>query len=139
MDKKSINNLEALPHLKILVAEDNPINKFLIIKILKEWEIKADIVENGQDALDKLRENEYDIILMDTFMPVMNGLEAIKHIRDGYAPGKEDIPIITFSAAVMDTDKISAIAAGANDVLSKPFKLDVLHDKLTMYTAKVID
>ena len=74
---------------------------------------------------------------MDTYMPVMNGLEAIRHIRDGYVPGKENIPIITFSAAVMDTDKKTAIAAGANDVVSKPFELETLHQKLKIYTSKL--
>ncbi|MEJ7557565.1 MAG: response regulator [Pedobacter sp.] len=131
---KTPEKFEPLPHLRVLVAEDNPVNKFLIIKILKDWEIKADVVENGQDAIDKLREQDYDIILMDTYMPVMSGLDAIKHIREGYAPGKENIPIITFSAAVMDNDNKTAIDAGANDVLGKPFKLDTLYKKLTLYT-----
>jgi CheY-like chemotaxis protein len=71
---------------------------------------------------------------MDTFMPVMNGLEAIKLIREGYAPGKENIPIITFSAAVLDTDKETAIAAGANDVISKPFEPATLYKKIQEYT-----
>lgn len=119
---------------KILVAEDNPINKFLIIKILQSWQIEMDVVENGKEAIEKLRENDYDLILMDTFMPVMNGLEAIKLIREGYASGKENIPIITFSAAVMDTDKETAIAAGANDVISKPFEPAILHKKIQEYT-----
>jgi len=132
--KSNKKNFEPLPHLKVLVAEDNPINKFLIIRILKDWEIDADVVENGKEAIDKLKLNDYDIILMDTFMPVMNGLDAIKHIRGGYAPGKESIPIITFSAAVMDNDKKTAIEAGANDVVGKPFDLETLHNKLTMYT-----
>jgi signal transduction histidine kinase len=120
-------------NLKVLVAEDNPINKFLIVKILKDWMIDADVVENGKDALDKLRENDYDIILMDTFMPVMNGLDAIKLIREGHVPGKENIPVITFSAAVMENDKKTAIEAGANDVISKPFELEVLHQMLSKY------
>ncbi|WP_285059091.1 response regulator [Pedobacter ginsengisoli] len=121
-------------NLRVLVAEDNPINKFLIVKILKDWMIDADVVENGKDALDKLRENDYDIILMDTFMPVMNGLEAIRLIREGYVQGKENVPVITFSAAVMENDKKTAIEAGANDVISKPFELEVLHEKLRQYT-----
>jgi CheY-like chemotaxis protein len=132
--KKSLDKFESLSHLRVLVAEDNPINKFLIIKILKEWDIDADVVENGKEAIDKLRDYDYDIILMDTYMPVMNGLDAIKCIRDGYAPGKERIPIITFSAAVMDNDNKTAFEAGANDVLSKPFELETLYQKLIMYT-----
>lgn len=124
-------------NLKVLVAEDNPINKFLIIKILTDWEIAPDVVENGKEAIEKLNQNNYDIILMDTFMPVMNGLDAIKLIRDGAAPGKENVPIITFSAAVMENDKKTAIDAGANDVMSKPFELEVLHRKLTKYATRV--
>lgn len=121
--------------LKILVAEDNPINKFLIVKILKDWEVVPDVVENGKEALDKLKEKDYDLILMDTFMPVMNGLDAIKLIREGHIKGKESTPIITFSAAVLETDKQTAIDAGADDVVSKPFELDTLHQKIAKYTA----
>jgi CheY-like chemotaxis protein len=126
--------LTPLNNLRVLVAEDNPINKFLIVKILKDWMIDADVVENGKDALEKLKENDYDIILMDTFMPVMNGLDAIKLIREGHVPGKENVPVITFSAAVMENDKKTAIEAGANDVISKPFELEVLYQKLSQYT-----
>lgn len=125
--------LGSLKGLKVLVAEDNQINKFLIIKILKGWEVCFDVVENGQEALDKLKDDEYHMILMDTFMPVMNGLDAIKLIRNGHVQGKEAIPIITFSAAVLETDKQTAIEAGADDVVSKPFELDVLHEKMLKY------
>jgi CheY-like chemotaxis protein len=63
-------------------------------------------------------------------MPVMDGLEAIKRIRADQVPGKCKIPIITFSAGVMDKDKETAMEAGANDVLGKPFKVNVLHQKI---------
>jgi len=132
--KPKAQTLSPLGHVRVLVAEDNPINKFLIIKILKDWQIDADVVENGKDAIDKLKENDYDIILMDTFMPVMNGLDAIKLVREGEVPGKERIPIITFSAAVMDNDKKTAMDAGATDVMSKPFELELLHQKISKYT-----
>lgn len=132
---KKMNDEQLLPfnNAKVLVAEDNPVNKFLIEKILKSWNVNFDMVENGKEAIEKLRENDYNLILMDTFMPIMNGLEAIKLIREGYAIGKEKIPIITFSAAVMETDKETAIAAGANDVISKPFEAAVLHKKIKEY------
>jgi signal transduction histidine kinase len=128
--------LAVFENVKILVAEDNPINKFLIVKVLKGWNIIADVVENGKEALDKLAENDYDLILMDTFMPVMNGLEATRLIREGFVEGKKDIPVITFSAAVMENDKKAAIDAGADDVLSKPFELAILHQKIIQYTEK---
>lgn len=123
-------DLKQLEGLKVLVAEDNAINQFLILKILKSWKIETDMVENGQEAIERLATGDYNIILMDTFMPVMNGLEAIKLIRQGIVPGKENTPIITFSAAVMDSDRQTAIAAGANDILSKPFDVKLLHSKI---------
>jgi len=132
--KMTKENFTPFNNVKILVAEDNPINKFLIVKILKDWMIDTDVVENGKDAINKLKENHYDLILMDTFMPVLNGLDAIRMIREGYAKGKENIPIITFSAAVMETDTKTAMDAGANDVISKPFELVTLHEKITKYT-----
>ncbi len=132
----ALEKLVPFENVKVLVAEDNPINKFLIVKILKGWKVETDVVENGQDALDRLKENDYDLILMDTYMPVMNGLDAIKHIRDGYVPGKEQVPVITFSAAVMPADKQSAIDAGANDVVSKPFELEDLHRKIASFIKK---
>jgi signal transduction histidine kinase len=124
------DDLKQLEGLKVLVAEDNAINQFLILRILKSWKIDADMVENGQEAIDHLTAKDYNIILMDTFMPVMNGLEAIKLIRGGIVPGKEHIPIITFSAAVMESDRETAIKAGANDILSKPFDVKLLHRKI---------
>lgn len=122
-----------LNHIKILVAEDNPVNRFLITKILQKWQVDVDVVENGKEALEKLKERDYHLILMDTYMPIMNGLEAIKLIREGHIAGKENIPIISFSAAVMETDIETAKAAGANDIISKPFEPAALHKKILEY------
>jgi signal transduction histidine kinase len=124
------DGLRSLQGLKILIAEDNAINQFLILRVLKSWQVDTTLVENGQDALDQLKDQDFDMILMDTFMPVLNGLDAIKLIRSGRVPGKENIPIITFSAAVMESDKQTALDAGANDIMSKPFDLELLHSKI---------
>ena len=134
--KKEVEDPENLPLLsgmKILVAEDNLINKFLILKILEKWEVDTKVVTNGLDVLEVLKDNDYHVILMDTYMPGMNGLEVTKKIRDGYIPGKKDIPIITFTAGVLDTDKETSVNAGANDILSKPFKVNVLHQKISVF------
>ncbi|WP_432712485.1 response regulator [Pedobacter sp.] len=127
---------EPFENVKILVAEDNIINQFLIKKILKDWNVEMDLVENGQEALNKLRENDYNMVLMDTFMPVMNGLDAIKLIRSGYVAGKAQIPVLTFSAAVMENDKKTAIDAGADDVISKPFEMEVLYKKIKLFVER---
>jgi len=129
--------LSTFPGIKILVAEDNAINQFLILRILKSWQIEAILVENGQEAIDKLEEQDFDMILMDTFMPVLNGLDAIRKIRAGAVPGKQFIPIITFSAAVMESDKQTALDAGANDIMSKPFDLELLHSKIAALCLRV--
>ncbi|WP_443937803.1 response regulator [Pedobacter sp. MW01-1-1] len=128
--------LTSLKGYKVLIAEDNQINKFLIVKILTRWDVETTVVENGQEALDILKENDFHLILMDTYMPVMNGLEAIKKIRLGHIPGKEQIPIITFSAGVLDKDKETALMAGANDVVGKPFKVNTLHQKIILHANK---
>ncbi len=123
-------------NVKILLAEDNLINTFLIVKILKGWNIEVDVVENGKDAISKLEERDYDLVLMDTYMPVMNGLDAIKLIRSGAVPNKQNIPIINFSAAVMDSDHQTALDAGANDILNKSFEPQLLHDKISQFVLK---
>jgi signal transduction histidine kinase len=126
-------NLPVLKGLKILVAEDNLINKFLILKILENWEVDVKAVTNGLDVFEMLKDNDFHVILMDTYMPGMNGLEVTKKIRSGFIPGKENVPIITFTAGVLDTDKEISVKAGANDILSKPFNINVLHQKIKAY------
>jgi signal transduction histidine kinase len=125
--------MEIFEDAKILLAEDNPINTYLVIRMLKEWNINVDVVENGQLALEKLKEENYNLILMDTYMPVLNGLDAIKLIRNGYVPGKETIPIINFSATIMEADKQKALNAGANDTLNKSFDKEILYQMLSKY------
>jgi signal transduction histidine kinase len=128
--------LQPFNNVKILLAEDNVINTFLVTRILKNWNVEVLVVENGQEALNKIREMDFDLVLMDTYMPVMNGIDAIKAIRSGVIPGKEDIPIINFSAAVMEVDKKVAMEAGANDILNKSFEPQLLHDKISNFLKK---
>lgn len=128
--------LATLDGLRILVAEDNSINVFLIVKILNDWKVQTTVVTNGAAALETLEKEDFDLILMDTYMPVMNGLEAIKKIRSGHIPGKENTPIISFSAGVLDQDKETAKEVGADDIIGKPFKIGVLHEKISALTKK---
>lgn len=124
------DTLHDFENLNILVAEDNLINQFMLSKILKDWKANVDIVNNGLKVLDKLAENSYDIILMDTHMPEMNGYQAARKIRLDFAEPKRSIPIISLSAASFDHEQQEAIAAGMNDVLSKPFQPEQLHRKI---------
>ncbi len=113
-------------NLNILVAEDNLINQFMLSKILKDWKVNVDIVSNGLKALDKLAQNSYDIILMDTHMPEMNGYQTAKKIRLDFDEPKRSVPIISLSAASFEHEQQEAIASGMNDVLGKPFQPDEL-------------
>lgn len=133
VEKPKNEKLEPFTNVKILLAEDNSINTFLIIRILKSWNVKVDVVENGQAAIDKIKANDYDLVLMDTYMPIMNGIDAIRSIRAGIVPGKEDIPIVNFSAAVMEADRQVAMDAGANDILNKSFDPQSLHEKISKF------
>jgi CheY-like chemotaxis protein len=116
--------------INILMAEDNIINQFVAIKILKSWNVTVDVAENGLEAFEKLKHKDYSLILMDTHMPVMNGIEATKKIRNEFTTPKKDTPIISFSASVIDYEKNAALEAGVNDFIDKPFDPKSLHDKI---------
>jgi signal transduction histidine kinase len=120
----------------ILLAEDNIINQFLVIQMLKKWNIRVDVASDGAEAIKKLKENDYDLILMDTHMPVMDGLEATRQIRQNMSPDKKDIPIISFSASVIEKEKNEAMEAGVSDFIGKPFDPLLLHSKISALIEK---
>lgn len=125
------NDLGGFDDVKVLVAEDNMVNQFMIAKILKNWNIEADIVDDGICVLEKMKENNYDIILMDTHMPTMGGYEATRKIRELYGNNENAIKIVSLSAAVLEEEKKAAIGAGMNYVLTKPFLPLDLHRIIT--------
>ncbi len=102
--------------LKILVAEDNDSNYLLVKHILKDYNLTR--VQNGVDAVEKVRNEKFDFVLMDMKMPIMGGLEATRKIRE-FNTG---IEIIALTANAFDSDKVSAIDAGCNSFLAKPLK-----------------
>jgi PAS domain S-box-containing protein len=122
--------LEQFENVRLLVAEDNLVNQFMLSKMLKDWDIEVEMVDNGQKALDKLQYNHYDLILMDTHMPEMNGYQAARAIRRDFTEPKRSIPIISLSAASFDYEQEEALLSGMNDVLSKPFQPKELHRKI---------
>ena len=122
--------LKPFSDVNILVAEDNMVNQFMLSKILTDWEVRVDIVDNGRKALDRLKEKDYDLILMDTHMPEMNGYTTTKMIRFDFNEPKRSIPILSLSASLFEKEHDEALAAGMNDVLSKPFKPRQLHEKI---------
>jgi len=112
--------------LRILIAEDHDINRFIINKMLSEWKIKADCVSTGAEAVDAVQANSYNLILMDIEMPEMNGYEATKRIRSNPEKGISGIPIIAMTGHAMLGEREKCLEYGMNDYISKPFKPDNL-------------
>jgi PAS domain S-box-containing protein len=122
--------LSGFPQLNVLVAEDNLVNQFMLSKILRDWEVNVEVVDNGRKVLEKLSSKEYDLILMDTHMPEMNGYQTAKAIRLDFEEPKRSIPILSLSAASFDYEQQQALSSGMNDVLPKPFQAHELHQKM---------
>ncbi len=123
--------------VKILLAEDNPVNQKLAVKFLEKAGYNADVVNNGRDALSAMSGKAYDIILMDVQMPVMDGLEATKHIRERATKVKDHrVPIIAMTAHAMKGDRERFIAAGMDDYISKPVKPQEMIDTIEKYLVK---
>jgi signal transduction histidine kinase len=119
-----------LSEIRILVAEDHAMNRLLLKKVLNKWNNTPVFAENGQEALEKLREDSFDIVLMDLYMPELDGYATAKHIRAMRDSRKSQIPILAFTATVSENLLADIQAAGMNDYLSKPFKPIELYQKL---------
>lgn len=131
---KDVKEMGAAFPLKILLAEDNDLNLQLMTLMFEQLGFQFDIAKNGLEALEKVKSKDFDVVLMDVQMPVMNGLETTRKIRK--LPGKEDLIIIGLSANVFEEDQKKAILSGMNDYLTKPIRLAVLADKLEYYFRK---
>ncbi len=121
-------------NIKILIAEDNIINQKLAIKLLEKFGYKADAVANGEEAVRLLSMVPYNLVLMDVQMPVMDGLEATKIIRNPESHVRDhNIPVIAMTAHAMSGDREICISAGMNDYISKPINPELLLEKLNSY------
>jgi len=123
--------------LRVLIAEDNPINVILIKKLLSSWNIRPTIAENGERAIELLLYNNFDIILMDLQMPVLDGYEAAMEIRKLRDPKKSRIPIIALTASGLHDIRDRVLNSGMNDYVSKPFKPVDLMEKINSYVTDV--
>lgn len=119
----------ALQNLRVLLVEDNDINRLYAKSILKNWRCYTDTAENGLVAIEKIKNGEFDVVLMDVQMPVMDGYEATKAIRS-MAPPLNKIPVVALTANATKADVEKCMAAGMNDYLPKPFTPDDLRRKL---------
>ncbi len=126
-EQKKITDLKPFGNLHILVAEDNPINMIVAGKILEKWNIQVSKAVNGAEAVELASKNNYDVILMDLQMPVMDGLSAVQLIRQF----NKDIPIIALTATSYETMLTDLHTKGLNDFVQKPFRPEELHGKIS--------
>jgi signal transduction histidine kinase/ActR/RegA family two-component response regulator len=110
---------EALPPLRILVADDNPINQAVARAILEAAGADVETVSNGAEALDRLRIEGFDVVLMDLNMPIMDGVEAVGRLRDGQA-GRPDMPVVALTADAMAGEEARLRALGFDALQHKP-------------------
>ena len=114
--------------IKVLVVEDMPLNQLLMTTLLDDFGFERDIAENGKVAIEKLESDSYDVILMDIQMPVMNGFEATKYIRNTM---KLKIPIIALTADVTTVDLAKCKEVGMDDYIAKPVDEHILYSKIS--------
>ncbi len=128
-DELKINSRKKLLKLtgyKVLLVEDNNMNVLIAKRLLEKWDMKVDVASNGEEAIQKVENNPYDIILMDLQMPIMDGYDATKIIRKlGY-----DLPILALTASAMFEKATKTQEAGLNGVVTKPFNPHDLFDAI---------
>jgi len=123
---------------RILVVEDNALNQLVAEHVLARLGYQVDIVANGVEALAALSHGAYTAVLMDCHMPVMDGYEATREIRQHEDPSGR-IPIIAMTASAMAEDRDRALAAGMDDYLSKPIAIQTLSDVLGRWATRQPD
>ncbi|MCP5206897.1 MAG: response regulator [Hahellaceae bacterium] len=119
---------DKLTNKKLLLVEDIEINRFIVEEMLNEVGLSVVTAVNGKEAVDRCQEEDFDVILMDVQMPVMDGCEATYIIR--HQLGYSALPIIALTANSLPQDKERCIASGMNDFLAKPVQIDELLDKI---------
>ncbi len=125
--------------VRVLIAEDNQVNQKVVIKQLQKIGYKADAVANGAEALEAATTVAYDVILMDCQMPEMDGFAATREIRRREAECGMHTPIIALTANALEGDRDRCLAAGMDDYLSKPVKIEALQALLEKWSAKAVE
>lgn len=119
---------------RILLVEDNLINQKVALNILARWELTAEVAENGLDAVNILRDRDFDLVLMDIQMPLLDGMEATKRVRQ--LPGhRSRVPIIAMTANALKGDRERYLAVGMDDYIPKPIDVETLRFTLQKYLA----
>jgi len=126
--------MDALPHLHVLIVDDSILNQEITIDFIEDLGFSIDTANNGLEALDAVKNNAYSLILMDIHMPMMNGLDAAKAIRQHeISLGIHPAPIIALTSDSTDGIKQRCSQAGMNDYLEKPFSQQELYQKISRW------
>ncbi len=118
----------------VLVVEDNPVNERVLKMILKKFGCEVSVVENGQLAVDALKDTDFDLVLMDCQMPVMDGYQATRRIRE--SANRTQVPIIAVTANALQGDREKCLAAGMDDYLAKPVRAPLLHETMAKWLGR---
>ena len=131
--EKDIFQPEDIGYKKILIVEDKKLNQLVTSEMLKSWwrNIEVDVADDGQIAVEKTKEKNYDLILMDVQMPVMDGYEASRYIRNKMTPPASEVPILAMTAYNTNGEMEKCMRAGMNDFIPKPFEPRQLYEKVT--------
>lgn len=109
---------------RVLVAEDNPTSRMVTEALLKKLSCQVDTAVDGREALQKANTNDYDVVFMDCYMPMMDGFQAAQRIRR--SPKNETLPVIALSPSVTEEDRVRCLEAGMNDTIVKPVRISIL-------------
>ncbi|MBK9322923.1 MAG: response regulator [Bdellovibrionaceae bacterium] len=125
-------------HFKVLVAEDNVVNQSILGKMFKNMGVSYEIVNDGREALNKLRQDQYDLILMDCYMAPMNGFDTAQLVRRS-PESFHNLPILAFTASSDLTDVKRCLESGMNDVILKPVTYELLLEKVRCWLQRRLD
>ncbi|ADZ93370.1 response regulator [Marinomonas mediterranea] len=124
-----------LRHKRVLLVEDNELNSRVVLGYLEESGVMLDMAENGQQALEKVQEVHYDVVLMDLQMPIMDGITATRKIRAVF--DEKTLPIVAMTAHASVEDKQRCLEAGMNDYITKPVDIDELYGVMKRHMSSV--
>lgn len=130
---KIVSDFSGLAGYKILLVEDNEINVIVARKFMQNWGLLIDCAENGTEAVEKVIDNHYDLVLMDLEMPKMDGYQATKVIRSIGDDKFKQLPIIALTASQLSEINRQILEAGIDDYVAKPFSPTELHSKIRQY------